>query len=119
MTKPLKFLGLSTLERLTSSSTLEERETPFPIASVSKSFCGAVCALMAVDRKFGDSGIDATLEEVLQSSKTKYPDRAENIDQYLKMLENRGFLDVKISELLNHRSGCKAMTPKFYNLYSF
>lgn len=99
-----KFPGPSTLERTDSTNN---PETPFPIASVSKAFCGMVCTLMAVDGKFGENGINTTLKKVLEDAKSNNPDRAENINKYLKMLEDRGFSDVKISELLTHRSGCK------------
>ncbi len=99
-----KFPGPSTLER---TDLTNNPETPFPIASVSKAFCGMVCTLMAVDGKFGENGINTTLKKVLEDAKSNYPNRAENINKYLEMLENRGFSDVKISELLTHRSGCK------------
>jgi hypothetical protein len=102
--KDFKFPGPSTLER---TDSINNPGAPFPIASVSKAFCGMVCALMAVDGKFGENGINTTLKEALEDAKSKYPDRAENINKYLKMLEDRGFSDVKISELLTHRSGCK------------
>ena len=97
-----KYPGLSTQERVDLKTDID---TPFPIASISKSFCGAVCALMSVDDDFGAKGIDATLGEVLESAKSKYPDRTADIEAYSKMLEERGFLDIKISELLTHRSG--------------
>jgi len=102
-----KYSGLSTVERVALDSDEGARNTPFPIASISKSFCGAVCALMAVDGKFGKMGIDSTLQEVLIDAKSQHPDRAEKIGKYLKMLEHRGFSDVKISELLTHQSGCR------------
>ncbi len=63
-----KYPGLSVLERVTSSD-LADHNIPFPIASISKSFCGALCALMATDNKFGDKGIDSTLQEVLEAAK--------------------------------------------------
>jgi CubicO group peptidase (beta-lactamase class C family) len=102
-----KYKGLSVVERVDLSSAEEERNTPFPIASISKSFCGAVCALMAVDDKLGEDGIDSTLHDTLEEAKTRHPERIEQIDEYQKMLSNRGFSDVKISELLTHRSGCR------------
>jgi len=104
-----RYQGLSTIERVDLTSNEEARNTPYPIASISKSFCGAVCALMDVDGKFGEKGIDATLQEVLEYAKSQHPDseRAEKIDEYQKMLKHRGFSDVKISELLTHQSGCR------------
>jgi CubicO group peptidase (beta-lactamase class C family) len=102
-----KYRGLSVVERVDLDSDEGARNTPFPIASISKSFCGAVCALMAVDDKFGKMGIDATLQEVLKYAKLQHPERAEKIDKYQQMLEVRGFSDVKISELLTHQSGCR------------
>ena len=102
-----KYKALSVVERVALDSAAEIRDTPFPIASISKSFCGAVCALMAVDGKFGKKGIDATLQEVLENAKLQHPERAEKIDEYQEMLERRGFSDVKISELLTHQSGCR------------
>ncbi len=107
MPRESKYKGLSVLERVDPDSSNEARNTPFPIASISKSFCGAVCALMSAGGEFGDNGIDTTLQEVLESAKTQHPARAEKIDEYQQMLQDRGFGDVTISELLTHRSGCK------------
>jgi CubicO group peptidase (beta-lactamase class C family) len=93
------------IDQVDSSSTGEDRDREFPIMSISKSFCGAVSALMAVDGKFGSNGIDATISEALTAAISNYPERQERIGQYLQMLEGKGFGDISLSELLTHRSG--------------
>ncbi len=57
--------NLAVVDRVDSSSAGADRDKQFPIMSISKSCCGAVSTLMAVDGKFGDKKLDATLEEVL------------------------------------------------------
>ncbi|MBU6338768.1 MAG: serine hydrolase [Rickettsiales bacterium] len=85
------------------SSTRGDEE--FPIMSVSKSFCGTVCTLMAIDGKFGDNGINATLDEILEKAQNTYPERLEKITKYREMLEKSGFSNVKLCEVLNHTAG--------------
>lgn len=85
----------------------ENSQEVFPIMSVSKSFCGAVSALMAADGDFGKNGINATLAEVLQQAGGQYPERLREIELYEKMLQKKGISDIKIYELLNHTSGIK------------
>lgn len=85
----------------------EKGDDVFPIASMSKSFCGTVCALMAADGKFGKNGIDATLKEILQQAKIQHGNRGEQIDEYLQILEDKGLSDTTISQLLTHSSGLK------------
>ncbi len=97
--------NISVIDQVDSSSTGEDRDREFPIMSISKSFCGAVSALMAVDGKFGSNGIDATISEALTAAISNYPERQERIGQYLQMLEGKGFGDISLSELLTHRSG--------------
>ena len=97
--------NISVIDQVDSSSTGEDRDREFPIMSISKSFCGAVSALMAVDEKFGSNGIDATISEALTAAISNYPERQERIGQYLQMLEGKGFGDISLSELLTHRSG--------------
>jgi CubicO group peptidase (beta-lactamase class C family) len=97
-------------DRVSSSSTGADRDRQFPIMSISKSFCGAVSALMAIDGKFGDKGLDATLEEVLAMAEAAHPEdhkRLEQISQYRQMLTEKGITDVRLSELLNHTSGIR------------
>lgn len=88
---------------LTSSNQDEQ----FPIMSISKSFCGAVCALMAADGKFGEQGLKTTLYAALQAAKENpaIQDRHEKIDGYLLMLESKGLTDITIEQILNHRHG--------------
>ncbi len=97
--------NISVIDQVDSSSTGEDRDREFPIMSISKSFCGAVSALMAVDGKFGSNGIDATISEALTAAISNYPERQERIEQYLQMLEDKGLGDIRLSELLTHRSG--------------
>jgi len=97
---PIKFpQDLSILERVDLNSVGEDRNKIFPIMSISKSFCGAVCALMAVDGKFGVNGVNATLKEVLDIAKITNPQKAA---QYEKI---GALQDLKLTELLTHRSG--------------
>jgi len=77
----------------------------FPIGSVSKTFCGALCALMAADGKFGGNGLNASLKSVLEYAKTQNP--KPEIDDYLQMLERKDLGDVTISQLLTHTSRLK------------
>ena len=97
--------NLAVVDRADSSSTGIDRDRQFPIMSVSKSFCGAVSALMAVDGKFGDNGLGATLGEVLDVAEKSHLDRSEQISVYRRMLTKKEIADVRLSELLNHTSG--------------
>lgn len=111
-----KFDDLSVLERVDSNSSDSDRDKVFPVMSISKSFCGAVCALMAVDGEFGEKGVDATLDEVLEQAKSQHAagtDQRDKIEKYQIMLRQREFGNVTIAELLTHRSGCcDAYKPK-------
>jgi len=89
-----------------------ERDLEFPIMSVSKSFCGLVSALMAAEEKFGRNEINATLFEALEAAKAAHPERTAAIEEYRKVMDEKGFGDVKISELLSHRGG---VVEKFDN----
>lgn len=97
--------NLAVVDRADSSSTGIDRDRQFPIMSVSKSFCGAVSALMAVDGKFGDNGLGATLGEVLDVAEKSHLERSEQISVYRRMLTKKEIADVRLSELLNHTSG--------------
>ncbi len=97
--------NISVVDQVDSSSIGSDRDREFPIMSISKSFCGAVSALMAVDDKFGSNGIDATISEALTAAAQNYPERQERIRKYLQMLEGKGFSNIMLSELLTHRSG--------------
>ena len=105
--KPLaKFSeNLAVLERVDLQSEAVDRDKIFPIMSISKSFFGAVCALMAVDGEFGNKGVDTTLDEVLQGAERKYPSRAKEIVEYRELLRSKDFADVTVAEMLSHRSG--------------
>ena len=56
---------LSTIIGANSQSSSEEKEREGWIMSVSKSFCGATAALMAVEGKFGEKRMGATALDVL------------------------------------------------------
>ena len=86
------------------------RDESLPIMSISKTFCGALSVLLAIDGNFGENGIDATLEESLKTAHDKYPDRSGNIKTLLQLLSAKQCTDIKISELLNHTSGLKDLT---------
>lgn len=120
--KSLKFPNnIAIVDRVDSNSIGEDRERQFPIMSVSKSFCGAVSVLMALDGKFGDKGVDATLIEVLDIAKNSHPERTTEIEKYQKVFLKQNIGDIRISELLTHRSGIM-MSPnpaEFYQTKSF
>lgn len=77
----------------------------FPIMSISKSFCGAVCALMAADNVFGEKALNASLAEVLERAKNPAIDNVEKIENFLEMLRQKNLQDVTIADLLTHKSG--------------
>lgn len=105
MTNPKYPQNLSTILEANSNSLPDEKEREGWIMSVSKTFCGATGALMAADGKFGGKGLDATLLEVLQEAERKHPERIAQINDYRKVIEERGFGNITMSELLSHRSG--------------
>jgi CubicO group peptidase (beta-lactamase class C family) len=106
--------NLAILERADLQSSPADRQKVFPIMSISKSFFGATCALMAVDGEFGEKGIDATLSEVLERAKSQHPNRREQIEAYQQLLRDKDFADVTVAEMLSHRSGfCDASEVKF------
>lgn len=77
----------------------------FPIMSISKSFCGAVCALMAAENIFGKKGLNASLAEVLEKAKNPAIGNVEKIEKFLEMLRQKNLQDVTIADLLTHKSG--------------
>jgi CubicO group peptidase (beta-lactamase class C family) len=121
---------LSILSDVSSNSPEEEKNRESHIMSVSKSFCGATAALMAVDGKFGPKKMQASLAEVLDEArksaasryseieedpnetienlakaKKEYSLRIEKIEKYEEAIAEKGCSDVTMSEILSHRSG--------------
>ncbi len=103
----MKTIDPLTVQYAAQDSREEVRRQQFPIMSTSKSFCGAVCSLMALDGKFGENGINATLQEVLMVAQKPElgEERSAKIANYLAMLQDKGLQDVRMSDLLSHRSG--------------
>jgi CubicO group peptidase (beta-lactamase class C family) len=93
------------IARINSDSADLDRDKQFPILSISKSFCGAVSALMAADRKFGKEGVDATVSQALEAAIINNPAQAQQIREYLTKLESKGLGDITLAELLTHKSG--------------
>lgn len=85
----------------------KEYDTLYPIGSISKSFCGVTCALMATDSQFGNNGLNTTLKEILEKAQTlsQNKNKQKKIENYLKLLEKKNIKDVKIKEILTHTSG--------------
>ncbi|MBU6338960.1 MAG: serine hydrolase [Rickettsiales bacterium] len=136
---------LSIISEYDAYSSPEEKEKEGWIMSTSKSFCGLNAALMAVDGKFGEKKMNASLMEVLNEArksaankyheieedpnetienlakaKKEYAQRIDKITKYEEMIAAKGYGDVTMSELLSHRSGLeqKALftpNPEFEN----
>ncbi|MBU6339132.1 MAG: serine hydrolase [Rickettsiales bacterium] len=109
--------NLAIVDRVRSGEEAERYDEVFPIMSISKTFCGVISTLMAVDGKFGNKGIDAKLSEVLLKAQENYPARSDKIFGYLEMLENKGLSDVKISEILTHTSGIDDDRDTIFDAY--
>ncbi|NBV06947.1 MAG: class A beta-lactamase-related serine hydrolase [Proteobacteria bacterium] len=97
--------NLATIEMIDSASSDIEKEKVFPLGSISKSFCGATAALIAVAGKFGTNRLNATIEETLQLATENYPQRREQISELRQIAAKLEILDAKLVELLNHSSG--------------
>jgi len=111
-----KYPDPSIVDRVDSASMGADRNQEFPIMSISKSFCGVVSTLMALEGKFGEKGLEASLAEVLTIAAGSHPERLETITAYQKMLAERNLGDIRLAELLTHRSGIdeKIREPEFY-----
>ena len=105
MVNPKYPQNLAIAIKVDSHSSAEDRKEELPLMSVSKSFCGVVCALMAADGEFGENKINATLDEVFKQALISHPERSDKIKKWQKMIADKGFSDLTIAELLNHRSG--------------
>lgn len=99
--------GLVTKFEYNSKSLESDRNKEAWIMSVSKTFCAATAAIMAVDGEFGDNKINATLLDVLNKAESKYPERQEKINKYRQMINEVGCGNVTMLELLSHRSGLR------------
>lgn len=87
---------------LGSSNSSEE----FPIMSISKSFCGVTCSLMAAEGKFGEKGLNSTLVEVLENKKQQLDElspQSQAINNYLNVLNEKDLSQMTIGQILNHR----------------
>lgn len=96
---------LSTIIEANSQSSPEEKEREGWIMSVSKSFCGATAALMAVEGEFGEKKMRATLLDVLQVARERHPEREVEIAKYEKVIQDKKCGNVTVAQLLSHRSG--------------
>ena len=110
---PLFKKDLSIISAVNSASQ-ENRDAEYPIMSISKSFCGALSALMAVDGKFGINNINATLLEALETAKRAHPARIAAIEKYEALILKKNFGGIKISELLSHRAGVSEKMDNWY-----
>ncbi len=106
---------LSTIIEANSQSLPEEKEREGWIMSVSKSFCGATAALMAVEGKFGEKRMEATVLDVLQVARECHPEREAEIAKYEKVLTEKGCEHVTLAQLLSHRNGLISQSSYFTN----
>jgi hypothetical protein len=110
---------LSTIIGANSQSSPEEKEREGWIMSVSKSFCGATAALMAVEGKFGEKRMEATVLDVLQVARGCHPEREVEIAKYEKVLTEKGCEHVTLAQLLSHRNGLIQQSSYFTNVPKF
>ncbi len=106
---------LSTIIGANSQSSSEEKEREGWIMSVSKSFCGATAALMAVEGKFGEKRMEATVLDVLQVARGCHPEREVEIAKYEKVLTDKLCGHVTLAQLLSHRNGLISQSSYFTN----
>lgn len=96
---------LATILEVDSNSSDLDKEKEGWIMSVSKTFCAATAALMAADGKFGEKKMNATLLDILNEAEKRHPHKIEKIEEYRKLIAQRKFGNITMSQLLSHRSG--------------
>jgi len=81
----------------------------YPIASISKSFSGITCSLMAIDGVFEKDNLDITLKKILNEiAKNNFknnPKVTQEINSYLKLLKNKNIENITLKQILTHTSG--------------